>query len=325
MKIFYVPVISTYSTKNYVDSILQCKTYNGLQIKDILNDDEFAEMDIGLWGFKDGTHNLSEFDKISNGDVIFFRIKDDDGYAAFDGFGYIAKKLKSETLSNQVWNSHEYKNIIVIKKYIQFFTPFRLLENQNIVASLTHIPSRVWHHGYNMFRRWDMNYDEEKFIQQITGQNIILNSYCNPNISLGQLSGDIETSVINQTEKDQLTKIRIGQGTFKNKLLKTSHCCKICDLDDVRLLIASHIKPWKYSNNYERLDRNNGFLLCPDHDSLFDKGLICFDQNGKIIISKSLNIQTCNYMHINKDIKISINNSQLKYVAWHKENIFKEA
>ena len=56
-----------------------------------------------------------------------------------------------------------------------------------------------------------------------------------------------------------------------------------CEMTDV--LIASHIKPWRKSTNKERLDRYNGLLLLPNYDKLFDKGLIYFEDNGKIIIS----------------------------------------
>ncbi|WP_371121728.1 hypothetical protein [Paenibacillus sp. OK060] len=38
-------------------------------------------------------------------------------------------------------------------------------------------------------------------------------------------------------------------------------------------LRPSHGKPWRNSDN-ERLDKYNGFLFCPAHDSLYDKGYI---------------------------------------------------
>lgn len=47
-----------------------------------------------------------------------------------------------------------------------------------------------------------------------------------------------------------------------------------CGVSDEHFLIDSHIKPWSQSNNQEWLDVNNGLLLCPNHDALFDKGII---------------------------------------------------
>lgn len=44
-------------------------------------------------------------------------------------------------------------------------------------------------------------------------------------------------------------------------------------LEDERFLVASHIKTWSHSNNIDRLDIQNGLLLCPNHDALFDKDI----------------------------------------------------
>ena len=56
----------------------------------------------------------------------------------------------------------------------------------------------------------------------------------------------------------------------------------------VEILIASHIVPWRSSNNKERLDRENGIYLSPLYDPLFDKSLISFQKDVKIIISKGI-------------------------------------
>ena len=52
------------------------------------------------------------------------------------------------------------------------------------------------------------------------------------------------------------------------------------------MLKASHIKPWNISDDYERLDEYNGLLLTPNLDAAFDSGLISFDKDGVILISK---------------------------------------
>ncbi|WP_027088203.1 HNH endonuclease [Cohnella panacarvi] len=94
---------------------------------------------------------------------------------------------------------------------------------------------------------------------------------------------DIDEPMLNKTERDVLVRSRIGQSTFKNKLIRRSPKCELCGISDPRLLIASHIKPWRESNNVERLDVDNGFLLCPNHDMVFDKGYISFDHEGLFI------------------------------------------
>ena len=50
-------------------------------------------------------------------------------------------------------------------------------------------------------------------------------------------------------------------------------------------LIASHCKPWRDSTNEERLDGENGLLLTPSIDHLFDRGFIGFENDGNLIIS----------------------------------------
>ncbi len=87
---------------------------------------------------------------------------------------------------------------------------------------------------------------------------------------------------LGETERSICIKGRIGHSKLKEILVKKERCCKICGLSDERFLIASHIKPWSKCNHNERLDLNNVLLLCPQHDSAFDKGYITFNQNGKI-------------------------------------------
>ena len=95
---------------------------------------------------------------------------------------------------------------------------------------------------------------------------------------------------IETTEKIVRQKIRIGQNSFRCNLLESLKKCPITQIDDKKLLIASHIKPWVHSNNVERLDPYNGLLLSPLYDKLFDKGigLITFTSEKEILISKKL-------------------------------------
>ncbi|MGQ0517320.1 HNH endonuclease, partial [Bacillus sp. D-CC] len=69
------------------------------------------------------------------------------------------------------------------------------------------------------------------------------------------------------SEKQYLRKIRTTQGKFRESLLKESTVCKICGMNMVELLVASHIKPWKDCNDKERIDFYNGLLLCPAHNA----------------------------------------------------------
>ncbi len=97
-----------------------------------------------------------------------------------------------------------------------------------------------------------------------------------------------EADINKETEKQALVKIRMGHSELRNRILNHKKECEICGIKNNKLLIISHIKPWAKSENSEKLDTNNILLLCSMHDALFDKGLISFDDNGKILISSEL-------------------------------------
>lgn len=61
--------------------------------------------------------------------------------------------------------------------------------------------------------------------------------------------------------------------------------CRITGVTNPVHLVASHCKPWRDANNTERLNGENGLLLTPSIDHLFDRGFIGFEATGKLIIS----------------------------------------
>lgn len=128
---------------------------------------------------------------------------------------------------------------------------------------------------------------------------------------------------LTETEKKQLTKARIGQGNFRDQLLEDwKGACAVTQCDEISVLTASHIKPWRDSNNKERLDKYNGLLLSPNIDRLFDKGFITFDDEGKIKISKSLSKKNIEKLGISKEMIIPIKSNHKKYMTYHRENVF---
>lgn len=127
---------------------------------------------------------------------------------------------------------------------------------------------------------------------------------------------------LEETEKSTCMKARLGHSKLKQKLIEKEKCCKVCGLSDTRFLIASHIKPWSKSNNHERLDLNNVLLLCPHHDAAFDKGYITFDQDGMILISSELTLETRALLNLNPKRKVELTDKQSEYILWHRENIF---
>lgn len=141
------------------------------------------------------------------------------------------------------------------------------------------------------------------------------------------LIDDIETiikdEIIPKTEKKRLISARIGQGNYREELINLWKKCAVskCEMTDV--LIASHIKPWRKSTNKERLDRYNGLLLLPNYDKLFDKGLISFEDNGKIIISPLIKEEEYKVLGISpNDELFTVYDENKPYLEEHRRIVF---
>jgi hypothetical protein len=127
---------------------------------------------------------------------------------------------------------------------------------------------------------------------------------------------------VKKTEQDNLVKCRLGQGTFRKDLILYWKGCSVTKFNQMDVLIASHIKPWKDSSDTERLDSFNGLLLIPTIDKLFDKGYISFSNNGKIMISKKLGNNTI--LGIHSKMIINISSKHKKYLKYHREKVFQD-
>jgi putative restriction endonuclease len=92
-------------------------------------------------------------------------------------------------------------------------------------------------------------------------------------------------STIQETERWAIICARNGQGLFKERVSTIESRCRITGVENPVHLIASHCKPWRDSTNDERLNGENGLLLTPSIDHLFDRGFIGFEDDGKLIIS----------------------------------------
>lgn len=123
------------------------------------------------------------------------------------------------------------------------------------------------------------------------------------------------------TEVLTAVKQRRGQDKFRLSLLKKYNKCVLCGIDADHT-IASHIKPWAHANHIERLDVNNGLLLCPNHDYLFDKGYITFENDGLIRVSTKLTQQQRSFFNIHDSMKLASTEEHKDYLAYHRDNLF---
>jgi hypothetical protein len=101
-----------------------------------------------------------------------------------------------------------------------------------------------------------------------------------------RLEQQIENDVsIRGTDREAIVRARRGQGLFKQRVMRIETRCRITDVDNPSHLLASHCKPWRDCSNAERLNGENGLLLTPSIDHLFDRGFIGFEDSGDLIIS----------------------------------------
>ena len=99
----------------------------------------------------------------------------------------------------------------------------------------------------------------------------------------------LELNLPTVTERSGLVTSRVGQGAYRKRIIhRWEYKCAVTNFNKLDILIASHIVPWSKATDHERLDVNNGLLLSPTYDALFDKHLISFENNGKIILSNKI-------------------------------------
>lgn len=93
----------------------------------------------------------------------------------------------------------------------------------------------------------------------------------------------------NGTEKEVRAKQRIGQDIFRNMLLEIydSKCC-LTGIEIPEVLRAGHIIPWSECKDETRLDPANGLCLSATYDAAFDRHLVSFDEDYRLILSPLL-------------------------------------
>ncbi len=182
-----------------------------------------------------------------------------------------------------------------------------MILNNPIFTQKDNRGNRMYSCGLKQFRSYkSMSCEKETDYQQI----------------IDNIQKDTSISV---TEKEALIKSRVGQGKFRQSLLKKyNETCIITGINIKTLLVASHIKPWSVSSNIERLSSENGLLLSATYDRLFDSGLISFDNSGTVLISKyidnynrlKLHLDDTNFTKVNFSCETKIN------LEYHRDIIF---
>lgn len=131
---------------------------------------------------------------------------------------------------------------------------------------------------------------------------------------------------IRDTEKKALVSARRGQGKFRANVRKVEKACRVTKVERLEHLVASHVKPWRMSSNAERLDGENGFLLTPTIDHLFDKGFISFENNGRVIISDVADVRALRKMGMDGKSPPNVggfSEGQRRYLEYHRDKVLR--
>ena len=133
------------------------------------------------------------------------------------------------------------------------------------------------------------------------------------------------------TESNATVRVRRGQQFFRQCILNAYgvNCC-ISGINVPRMLVASHIKPWRNFPE-ERLDPRNGLCLSSIHDAAFDAGLITIDVDLKVVLSKglkkyfpqpALEEKFVPYDGKRIDLPCKVAEPNPSFLAYHRETIF---
>ena len=169
-----------------------------------------------------------------------------------------------------------------------------------------------------------------EYLEQIDVDNNILKFFKKDEIVINEGAVDtinitveedhIDDEEIIGDEREVITKARINHSVFKQRLVERYGQCALCGMNMNELLIASHIKPWAESSAKEKTSVENGLLLCPNHDRLFDKGYIAFENDGSILISSLIAEQNYDLLGINKDMRIDLTDENIPFIEYHRKN-----
>ncbi len=189
--------------------------------------------------------------------------------------------------------------------------------------------SGMSHGGKNVGKCWEEFFnDREKLLFE---SERILAKYENTSVEkkYEEELKEISEDITGETRIMQI-KTRVNQFVFRQIVLANYECkCAITGIDIPELLVASHIVPWA-ENKKERLNPENGICLSSLFDKAFDRGLIGFDEDRKVIFSTSLlnNMDKAYYDEYFRPIYQRPLADTKKYTAnrdflkWHRDHIF---
>ncbi|MFY9342456.1 MAG: HNH endonuclease signature motif containing protein [Planctomycetota bacterium] len=135
-------------------------------------------------------------------------------------------------------------------------------------------------------------------------------------------------TTIPETDRLQLVMARRGQGVFRTRVAGRETRCRVTGVERPEHLRASHCKPWRDCNNDERLDGNNGLMLTPSIDHLFDRGFVSFEDDGRLLVSPVAHRESLRRMGVTVDRPIQVGaftREQGRFLEFHRDAVLLRA
>lgn len=138
-------------------------------------------------------------------------------------------------------------------------------------------------------------------------------------MSLSELDIAIQKAFLSSLFIDKNTR---GNNMYSNSLKQYRNFLAVHNA--LLLDTISHIRPWAVSTNEQRLSSENGLLLSPLYDKLFDVGLITFSNDGQIVCSKELENKNIDLLKINRNRKydLKISSAFVENLRYHQNTVF---
>ena len=145
----------------------------------------------------------------------------------------------------------------------------------------------------------------------------------------GMWEADLERAVAEGHPGDEpvvldVRAARFGRGLFRRRVLEHEEVCRLSGVHDPSVLICRHIKPWRHSDDAERVDGENGLLLCPNADFLFSRGLIGFEANGDFLVAPAVREDLLLRLHLDPATHPNVGpftSRQAGFLRFHRDRV----
>ncbi|WP_120968820.1 HNH endonuclease signature motif containing protein [Comamonas sp. lk] len=195
------------------------------------------------------------------------------------------------------------------QRWLSMFSRYTKLSEVNALDMMNLIPE------HKRSQKWEVLYDAMASAMDIETPSEL------------QIDGE-DDDADDLLSKISLVDARMGQGGYRTALLRAwDGMCALTGIKCPEMLVASHIKPWSESNKREKLDVENGLLLSANVDSLFDRFLISFEDDGTLLTSSKLPAGTMKLAGLDGFTKLRSRPSTVtaSYLKYHREHFKQRA